>query len=245
MREGSILNALKDDLYRIGDLQVLLYDKARVNIFPEGYLSKLYQLCKLSGRRNKLGILPQLFCGMPDLSHDAITTYLASRPVLVFVIWSGESFFEAGFAFPTALPVAGNRVGPERSLFVGYGMFKGVWGKPEAEILGMLGLAYFFLEYALGAVHSVRYCWNDLTARFVRRYGFRDVGTIPRYMLEDGKLVPAVASSLLVEDFEFYVERKLVELLRAGVLTDDRQPQMPGPVRPHRPKVPNLPVRHP
>lgn len=223
MREDSILNVLKEDCYRINDCQILLYDRTRVDVFPEGYLSKLYKLAQLSGRRSQFGILPNLFCGMPDLSHDAITTYLASRPIIVPVIWSGETFLEAGFGFPTTVPMLGNRTGPDRAAFMGYGLFKGVWGLPEATILGMLGLTYFFLEFDLGAIHGLRYAENALTARFTHQFGFKDNGFIPRYMLRDGRLVGAVSSTLLVEHFESYVEHKLVELWKSGELDGRRQ----------------------
>lgn len=217
MRE-SILNVLQQDEYRIGNCQVLLYDRRRTT-FPEGYLSQLYQLCKLSGHRNKMGILPTLFCGMADLSHDAITCYLANRPVLVPVLWSSPTqFLAAGIAFPTTVPVMGLPTSQDKAIFAGYGMFKGVWGTPEAEILGMLGLAYFFLSYDVTAIHGLRYADNALTARFTHQFGFKDNGSIPRYMLRNGELVTGISSTLLIEDFEQYVERKLVELFNRGEL---------------------------
>lgn len=223
MRE-SILNVLREDNYRVGNCQVILYDRKRIDVFPEGYISQLYQLCKLSGHHNKLGILPNLFCGLPDLSHDPITCYLANRPILVPVIWTDpDRFLSAGLAFPTTVPVLGTRSGQHRSVFMGYGLFRGVWGKPEAEILGMLGLAYFFLEYDTTAIHGLRYADNALTARFTHQFGFKDNGSIPRYLLRDGELVTGVSSTLLIEDFEQYVEKKLVELFQHGELDGRRQ----------------------
>ena len=50
-----------------------------------------------------------------------------------------------------------------------------------------------------------------VTARFMRKYGFREVGRIEKYMLSDGKLIPAVASTLLRSDFEKYLERVVSE----------------------------------
>jgi hypothetical protein len=219
MKEDSVLLALKQDGFRIGDCEVMLYDRSRTDVFPPGYLTKLWQLCKDSGRRSPLGILPSLFCGMTDLSHDAITTYLATRPVIIAGIWIGpEEFKEAGIGFPSTLPVIGNKTGPERALFAGYGLFKEVWGRPEAEILGMLGLAYFFVQFDVTAIHGLRYPSNGLTARFTRTFGFRENGLIPRYMMQGDKLVGAVSSTLFIEDFEQYVEQKLVRLYKDGEL---------------------------
>jgi hypothetical protein len=219
----SILKVLKDDSYRIGDYQALLYDRRREDVFPPGYLLKLWELCRTSGR-GKLGILPTLFCGMRDLSADALTSYLAGRPVVVMVVWTGpNTFLEAGFAFPSTLPMTGLPVGPERAMFGGFGMFQGVWGLEAAEILGMLTLSYLFLEFDVSAIHGLRYPENALAGRFMRRYGAKDNGMIPRFMLRGDELTGAISSTLMVEDFEHYVERKLVDLLNSGGLNNGRQ----------------------
>ena len=157
---------------------------------------------------------------MPDLSHDAITTYLANRPIIILAQWtSPTTFVEHGFSFPSTLPIIGMQKGPERSGFFGYGYFRSIWGRPEAEILGMLGLTYFFLELDISAIHGLRYESNELTSRFTRKFGFRDNGIIPRYMLRGNKLVGAICSTLMIEDFSSYVERKLLELLKSGELS--------------------------
>lgn len=44
MRE--ILKILKDEGYKWGNCQVLRYDSKRVDVFQEGYISKLYRMCK-------------------------------------------------------------------------------------------------------------------------------------------------------------------------------------------------------
>ena len=118
--------------------------------------------------------------------------------------------------------------GPERSGFFGYGYFRSIWGRPEAEILGMLGLAYVFMEFDISAIHGLRLPFNSLTAKFTRKFGFVDDGTIPKYMLYNGKLIGAIASTLLIENFERYVEIKLVQLYKDGSLNanSERQPQI-------------------
>jgi hypothetical protein len=213
---GEVLDAIKSEDYKLGDLQILRYDSKRPDVFPEGYLTKLYQLAKKSSRRSPLGILPSLFCGMTNLDHDSVTFYLATRPALLILAqWTSPStFVPAGFAFPTTS--AG--IGEEKMIFAGFGYFINFWGRPEVLTLTILCLAYFLREFGLLAIHGSRYASNDKSARLMGQVGFRDVGRIPRYMLRDGKLVDMIASSLLVEDFE----EKAFTLLE-GIVGDDEK----------------------
>lgn len=213
--EPSLLTIFKEDGYRIGRCQVLLYDRKRVDVFPPPYLTKLYNLCKSSSRRSPLGILPNLFCGMSDLSHDALTSYLAGLPVVLLVVWDDDNTFtEAGFAFPVIL----RGKAPEKMAFCAYGFFQKYWGSAESKILMMLGLAFIFQEFDLKAIHGIRYVENRLTARFCGQFGFREVGRIPCYMQQDEKMVTGVVSSLLREEFELVAARKLVELYESEAL---------------------------
>jgi hypothetical protein len=211
----NLLDVFKLDGYRIGNCQVLLYDRQRPDVFPPPYLTKLYNLCKASSRRAPMGILPNLFCGMEDLSHDAITMYLAGLPVVILAVWSDENTFtEAGFAFPVNL----RGKSPERMAFAAYGFFQKYWGTAESKILMLLGLAFFFQEFQLSCLHGIRYKENYLTAQFTRQFGFHETGRPPRYMMQDGKLVTGVVSSLLREEFELVAARKLIELYEAQAL---------------------------
>ena len=197
---GEVLDLLKSENYRLGPYQVIRYDPKRIDVFPEGYLTQLYQLAKNSGRWSSLGILPNFFCGMLDLNHDAITSYLAGRHLAILVEWDSPStFYPLGFAFPSTS--AG--VGEQKMAFLAYGFFMPAWGKPAVLTLTLLGLAYFFKELGLIAIHGSRYATNDRSARLIRQIGFKDVGRVPRYMLDkDKKLVDMIVSSLLVEDYE-------------------------------------------
>jgi RimJ/RimL family protein N-acetyltransferase len=112
-------------------------------------------------------------------------------------------------------------------MFAGYVFFRSAWGTPEIEVLGMLGLAYLFSQFRLLAIHGQRYPQNGLTARFMRKYGSKDVGTIPHYMLRDGKLESCTVSTLLQSDFESYVKRQLLSLAGEGIL-NERQRQHTG-----------------
>lgn len=209
MADASLLPVFKEDGYRIGNLQVFLYDRRRVDVFPPPYLTKLYNLCKTSGRRSSKGILPTFFCGMEDLSHDAITSYLSDLPIILFVEWLDQNTFkEAGFAFPVLF----RGKSPERICFAAYGFFREYWGKPETATLMLLGLSFLFQEFGLKAIHGIRYQENLLTAKFMSGFGFRETGRVPRYMMQDGKLVPGVVTSLLREEFEAVAALHLVQL---------------------------------
>jgi RimJ/RimL family protein N-acetyltransferase len=196
---GEVLDLLKSENYRLGTLQIIRYDPKRIDVFPEGYLTRLYQLAKNSGRRSPLGILPEFFCGMTNLDHDTITAYLSTKPLIILAEWeTPDSFHPLGFAFPSV----NIGVGDQKAAFLAYGFFLTAWGKPSVLTLTLLGLSYFFREFGLLAIHGSRYADNARSARLIRQVGFRDVGQVPRYMLKDGKLTDMIVSSLLVEDFE-------------------------------------------
>jgi len=211
---GAILDLIHEHNYRVGPCEVLRYDRARPLIFPKGYLTRLYDLAKASSRRSPLGCLPDAFCNMQDLSHDAVTAYLATRnPLLVFAVWTSPSkWVEAGFAYFSLL----KQDGPVRFGFGAYSMFGDWWGKPEITLLATLGLAYFFREYGLSAIYGERYATNDRTARFMRQFGFRDAGTLSRYFVRDGQPVANTVSECLVEDFERAAEQVLTKLVGEG-----------------------------
>ena len=212
MTDVDVLQALKDDSYRWGDLQCLRYDKANRELFSDAYIGYLYARCVASRRRSGNGILDQLFGGNPASDFPSIVTYLAQRPVLLILgKWVDGKFNELGFAFPTVSIGAPNT---EKSLIAGYGFFAPSWGTQDQRIVTMLGLAYFFKEFGLSAIIGNRYRENVLTAKYMARFGFKDYGEIPRLQLQGAKLVPMVVSALLREDFEEVVKTFLVEQYR-------------------------------
>ena len=218
--EVDVLEALREDHYRWGDLAVLRYDKSNTDLFPNAYLAILYNRCRESRRRSGDGILTALFGGNPASDFNSIISYLAQRPVLLILgRWEGEKFNELGFAFSTVSMGAANT---ERSLIAGYCFFKSAWGTEDQQILAMLGLAYFFKEFDLRAVIGNRYKENVLTAKFMARFGFNDCGEIPRFQLRGTTLVPMVVSALLREDFEEVVKQFLVnEYRKAQPVAED------------------------
>lgn len=203
------LEAMKESGYRLGDLQVVRYDKTNTTLFPDDYLGYLYGRCRDSRRRSGNGVLDATFGGNPASDFGSIVTYLHQRPALIIMgRWEDDKFFELGFAFPT---ISAGLPSTEKSVFAGYAFFKEAWSTEDQQILTILGLAYLFQEFDLVAVHGNRYADNVLTAKFMSRFGFKDCGEIPRFQLRGKKLVSMLASTLLREDFEAYVDQWLAE----------------------------------
>lgn len=220
MAESSI-QQLKSLDYRWGDCQAILYDRFNEDLFPQPYLSSLYYRCRRSGRAQN-GILAPLFCGMTDISHDAIVGYLMARPLIILGEWRSQptllrdnlimetdpqrrSFEPLGFCFPVSFqphplpyPTA------PRSAFAAYAFFQSAWRTPQQQVLSHLGLAYLFAEFSLSAILGQRYSDNVLTARWLRQFGFRDVATVPQLIWNQatGLLEPCVVSILEREEFE-------------------------------------------
>ncbi len=206
----SLIQSFKDMHYRVGPCQAIEYNRKDTALFKPGFLGELY--FKLRGerysKRDGTGILEMLFCGMTDLSYDAIVSYLASRAIVVLGVWQDEKNFKvAGLAFPTIMIGAGE----QRACFAGYGFLREFWGSEEQEVLAALGLSVLFSELNLLSIHGIRYSGNAQTARFMQRFGFRDVGTVPHYMLRRGELVDGVVSTLRRERFEEVLAEMLSE----------------------------------
>jgi RimJ/RimL family protein N-acetyltransferase len=205
----SILQAFAEDGYRVGDFAAIRYDKARTDIFPEGWIGEVYFRLKggMYNRKSKTdSILEKTFCGMTQLDYDSIVRYLSTLQIIAVGKWVDGSFLHYGFTFITI--TTGNAT--DRMGFVGYAFYPDAWGCPETELMTMLALCYLFHEFKFSCIHGIRYPENQLTARFMRRFGFKDDGIVPKYMLKGDKLVSAVVSSCLREDFERYVEEKLI-----------------------------------
>jgi hypothetical protein len=218
----DVLEALKEDGYRLGDLAAIRYDKSRTDLFPDNYLGHLYNRCRESKRRTGDGILTATFGGNPASDFNSIVTYLATRAFLLILgRWEGDKFHELGFAFPT---VTLGTNSTEKAMISGYGFFRESWGTEDQKIVTMLGLAYIFKEFDLCAIIGNRYTDNTLTAKFMGRFGFKDCGEIPCFQLRGTKLVPLVVSALMREDFEQYVADFLVEQYRAA------NAEIPAPV---------------
>jgi len=216
----DVLAALNADDYRIGDLQVIPYgskEKYYEDCFPENFISVLYQWMKEDH------VLPRTFCGMTNLTHDAIVGYLLNhRPLLIPGIWQTDApgdpprFMPYGMSWVTTwIGVPPSAPGP-RSALAAYTFFRRAWGQPEAEVLGMLGLARLFYTYKLHNIYGERSVTNALTAKFMNKYGTRDLGIVPEFLLErrNGTLVftDCVISMLSRKDFTLYVEKQFASL---------------------------------
>ncbi len=210
------LGLLASASYRWGDCQAIRYDSRRADLFDPDYLGRLYDQTQDKYlnhiRIDKGGSLPALFCGMPDLSKPAIIGYLYSRPLIILGEWAGEQFIPLGYCFTVAETPSRN--GQRNSAFGGYCFFSSAWRTPQQYVLTVLGLAYLFHEFRLVSLHGIRYDDNKLTARWMGKFGFRDIGTIPNYMQQQstGELVPAVVSTLDRAEFEQRVRTILADL---------------------------------
>lgn len=193
----SILSDLRDSDYRLGNLQAVRYDRHSL-LFPDGYLGFLYRGLG-EGRRNgfRRKNLQFALTGFTDLSFDAVVPYLAMQKLVIVGQWEGDVFRTGGVCWPNLL--TGYRTG-----FGSYAALRWLWGTPEEEILAMLGLAMMFEEFNLIQLHGQRYADNHLTARFMGRFGFKDVGRVPRLLARAGEEEPVygVISTLSREDFE-------------------------------------------
>jgi hypothetical protein len=211
----SILNVFADDAYRLGDVQIIPYDRKRVDVFGTNYLHYLYSQCLLSRPTSPWGILPDLMCGMADLSSDMICSYLANKPIaLLCVHTSPTEFTPAGFCWPTEII----RSPSASSAFCAFAIFRPYWGTPESTVLGMLGISYLYVTHVLTAIHGQRYASNALAAKWMRRFGAWDIGTIPHLLrTHKGTLESCTISTLLRVDFEQYVKRELLTLAGGGI----------------------------
>jgi hypothetical protein len=215
---GSILDVFAQDQYRLGDCQVLPYDRKRVDVFGTNYLHWLYGECLRSRPTSPWGILPETFCGMADISSDGICSYLASKPIALLCVHTSPTVFTpAGFCWPTEQI----RSPAINSAFCAFAIFRPWWGTPESTVLGMLGISYLYVTHALTAIHGQRYASNALAARWMTRYGARDIGTIPHLLrTHKGTLESCTISTLLRSDFEQYVKRELLILAGGGVRSE-------------------------
>lgn len=209
--------------YRWGDCQAIRYSPADSTVFRThsgSFLLDLYESCRCSGRA-KLGILEPLLCGMPKLDAESIIAYLHTVPLVILGEWRRPNdgleftseiaeFYPLGFCFLTTM----NRGKTWNSGFGAYAFFEEAWRTPQQLVLTELGISYLFEAFKLSHLHGIRYSDNKLTARWMARFGFRDVGVVPNYMLRPstGELTDATVSTLAREEFE----SRLSETLELG-----------------------------
>jgi RimJ/RimL family protein N-acetyltransferase len=153
---------------------------------------------------------------MQDLSLDAICAYLHTRNPLLLMCMDNPSdptkFDVIGFSFPSiwcggfqsdAVP------DPDRSMLMGYVMFRPYYGTPEANVCMTLTGLYFFHKFKLVSISGQSYTFNHLTRKFLAQFGAKDVGVLPRFLNLNGKLVDCHLTCLLREDFERHLAASL------------------------------------
>src|SRR5579872_3089224 len=211
------ISSLASTDFSLGNCQVLQYNPplpGTAQLFPDNYLSALYSRMKASLT------LERTMCGMLNLSHDAIVSYLASKPLFAAIEWDQyhTRFQTLGFGFIVAWIGPPPSTPGERSAMGGYSMFPESWGSPEAEVLAMLGIARMFHTYSLQSLYGQRYIRNALTARFMQRFGFKDLATLPDFMPHRNgnsngpSLAPCVVSRLSRLDLNDYVARQMASI---------------------------------
>lgn len=228
------LKFFAEENYAWGSLQAIRYDP-RSDIFPQPYMWKIYELLRTSGR-TRMGSLPQLFCGMPNLTPDAICHYMAQQQVVVLGEWrpnpsvpdpldplpedfealTAPVFHPLGITFPATFTQ--DRTGQANSAMGAYGFFQEAWRTPKQLVLSYLGLSWLFYELRLVSLHGIRYADNKLTARWMSQFGFKDVGVLPDYMLDQftGQLRAAAVSTVSRKRFEEVLRRAIIPLLEDG-----------------------------
>lgn len=208
------LESIQASDYRIGGCQAIVYDPAKGDIFEDGFIGRFYSLCRRGRHGDTPAVLHACFGGNPPATFNAIVPCLAARPFIVVGEWREGVFHPAGIAF---IQIVCGTAQTERAAFVGYLFLREFWGSEQIDTLMMLGLTILFQNYGLVAIHGTRYLDNTLTARFVARFGFRQVGEIPFYQLRGEKLVPAVVTTLLRSDFEVLAGKWLEEMRKPAV----------------------------
>lgn len=208
--DRSTLSPFQSMGWRMGSVFVRTYDRKDTAVFGTNFLHYLYEQTALSGSH----VLQSAFCGMRDLTSDAICAYLHTRSPLLLMCMDDENesmpFHILGYSYPTVhFGVKGET---ERSMLLGYCYLRQAWGTPEATVAGMLAAAYMFLTYDLVAIHGQSYTWNQLTHRFAAQYGAHETGLLPRTLPKsgsDGSLSDCTWSTVLREDFEKYASEQL------------------------------------
>src|SRR5208282_331893 len=204
---SDLFKIFADDRYRFGSCSIRLYDP---NSAPDDFLIQLYRAAKPR--------IHSTFCGMTDTSAAAITAYLSTRsPLLLMCVDNDQlagGYEIIGFAYTTL--IVGPKIGtvnpdPGRSALFGYAYFRPWYGKPEITVTMMLAGIYLFHELGLVTLQGQSLPSNQLTRRFLRQFGTRDVGILPKFLLYNGQLVDSHLSCLFRADFEAYVECVLNE----------------------------------
>lgn len=205
MTDDEIFQLFADDNYRFASCSVRVYDR---NLGPDDLLVQLYRASRPR--------LSSTFCNMRDLSPASVTAYLSTRNPLLLMcvdnpdIDSGSEII--GYCFPTV--VAGPAKGtispdPGRTAFIGYTFFRPWWGKPEISVCMMLAGIYLFHAFGLLTLQGESLAGNQLTRRFLAKFGTKTTGIIPKFLFHNGVMVDCYISCLHRSDLAAYVRREL------------------------------------
>lgn len=145
-------------------------------------------------------LLDTVFPGMGDISHDSVVSFLAHRAVQL--LWrntvSGPELM--GFSF---IDSADGSVGARKALF-GFAFFRKFWGAQENRQVLYLMLAYWFSQCQIDVLFGITLRSNRLARNIARKYGFRELADIPRFLYCNSELADA---TLVMLDRQTYAPK--------------------------------------
>ena len=116
----------------------------------------------------------------------------------VYALKEGENLIPAGYCWVD--DVVGRD--SERRAMFGLCWFKEYRGRPEVAELGWMCLEYWFNELRIDVLFGATMETNTAAKNFARRFGFEDVGTVPKFLYRQGKLTSARVVMLEKSKFE-------------------------------------------
>ncbi|HXH85253.1 MAG TPA: hypothetical protein VNI35_00420 [Nitrospira sp.] len=168
--------------YQTKNTVLLPYSERHVHIYPENFLCSVYY------RLKEEGTLETIYPGM-DVGHlNRFICYMGSPQRLGFVVPCLKS--DGAPPKPVGIGWLCEAIKGRGSF--GFGFFKEVWGKWEHADLSMQMLAWWFFESKMEVLYGTTL--NRVAFNYSKRFGFKPVGTLPKFFsttagLEDGQLI--------------------------------------------------------
>lgn len=185
--------------YQTKDVALIPYDRAWP-IFPDGVLGHLYL------RTKQDGLLDTVFCGHDPVDFDWFVGYLGSKAATMQVYClqeEGQPLTPIGYCW---IIQPGGKDGAREAKF-GFTFFKEYWGRRELRDLVMLGIGYWMNTLKIDVLHGFTLKDNHLARNFSRRFGFKEVGILPKFLYRQGELTDATVVMLDRETFEPRMEQ--------------------------------------
>lgn len=170
-------------------------------VFPDGLLGHLYLRTKQDER------LEMIFD--TGMDFDGFVSYFAKKTVAmqVYAMKEGPDLIPAGYCWVD--DVVG-RDGARRAVF-GLCFFKEYRGRREVADLGWQSLKYWFTELKIDVLFGITMESNLQARNFARRYSFKEIGVMEKFMYRQGNLTSGRLVMLDRETFEPRYQRWLEE----------------------------------